>query len=763
MILLKKMFRDIWSEKAQFLTIIIIVACGVFAYAGITTVGSRLQESVSDFYSKTHLNDLWINGAEISEEDVAAISQLDGVEEAQGRTVHKVHSGNSQLDLFILGDNKLSRPYLMEGQAFSPDQNGIWLDREYALANRLKVGDKIELDGVGSQSESAELVINGLVLSPEKVTDTSAETPSIRHDMYGYGFIGRASAAAAFGEEPMNQIILTVLPEAELEEVNALVEQVLGDKYISVVNQAGYNSTISVEEQIIQFNTIAYIAPLFFFLLAILVVVSTMTRLIAKQRIQIGTLMSLGFSSRQIQNHYLSYGLWMGLVGGGAGLILGCFGLPAIFMRTLTQSFILPEWSQKIPLHTVYAVIVICLCCTLGVLLAAGSKLKELPAFVLKGQPKKRPAKTVMENFKNSWERISFENKWIIRNMNASRIRGIMGIIGSFACTFLILFGLSNINTSNRSVGLSYENQYLYTYKAELNRVVAPNTEMISGNDYQYIQEGELELRSGEVRRNQPVKIADTGDYINLDMDNREPMKLPASGIVLSERTAKVLGINIGGTVEWRFGGGKWSSAIVADTVVIPTANEIFISRTAWESMGETFQPTSILAGAGADLQQLRNSPAITQVLAKADMKAATFKLNEGVFGTAIVLTLSAILLGTTVIYSLGLISLTEMGREFATLKVLGFRHKEIKRLLFSENMLITVTGIILALPLGTYVIKATVRMSNSERMELFPEIKPYSYMIAIVVTLLCSYLVSMVINSKIEKIDMVTSLKSVE
>lgn len=258
------MFRDIWSEKAQFLTIIIIVACGVFAYAGITTVGSRLQESVSDFYSKTHLNDLWINGAEISEEDVAAISQLDGVEEAQGRTVHKVHSGNSQLDLFILGDNKLSRPYLMEGQAFSPDQNGIWLDREYALANRLKVGDKIELDGVGSQSESAELVINGLVLSPEKVTDTSAETPSIRHDMYGYGFIGRASAAAAFGEEPMNQIILTVLPEAELEEVNALVEQVLGDKYISVVNQAGYNSTISVEEQIIQFNTIAYIAPLFF-------------------------------------------------------------------------------------------------------------------------------------------------------------------------------------------------------------------------------------------------------------------------------------------------------------------------------------------------------------------------------------------------------------------------------------------------------------------------------------------------------------------
>ncbi|OMD48690.1 hypothetical protein BSK56_10390 [Paenibacillus borealis] len=100
---------------------------------------------------------------------------------------------------------------------------------------------------------------------------------------------------------------------------------------------------------------------------------------------------------------------------------------------------------------------------------------------------------------------------------------------------------------------MRYENQYLYTYKAELNRVVAPNTELISGNDYQYIQEGELELRNGEVRRNQPVKIADTGDYINLDMDNREPMKLPASGIVLSERTAKVLGINIGGTVEWRF------------------------------------------------------------------------------------------------------------------------------------------------------------------------------------------------------------------
>jgi putative ABC transport system permease protein len=757
----KKMARDIWRTKAQFLTIIIIVACGVFAFAGTVTIGSRLEQSVTDFYEETRLNDVWIhvNGANAA--DVAHILSLEQVEEAQGRTVVQVHSGNSKLDLYMLQENRLSQPYLMEGAPFTPGDEGIWLDREYARANGLQVGDRLPLS---SADHHASMEIEGLVLSPERVTDTSTENPSIRHDLYGYAYVGKNSAVVSGSSGQWNQIIVTTRPGTDLERLNADIEKLLGDTFISAVNRQEYNSTASVEEQIVQFSSLAYIAPVLFFLLAMLIVVSTMGRLIASQRIQIGTLMSLGFSSRQIKWHYISYGLWMGVIGGVLGLLLGTFGMPAIFMRTLTQSFILPRWSTAYAPQTLLALVLICLCCILAVWLACGSKLKAMPSTVLKGPLKKRPPQMLMERFSALWERLGFDFKWILRSINANRVRTLMGLIASFACTFLILFGFANINTSNRSVSLSYDNQYLYAYKAEIKNPQQAASGLPSSGGLQFIQEGKIDIRNGAVRRHLPFKAVGTGSFINLDMNSSTPMTLSDKGLILSKTTAAVLGVAKGDSVEWRYAGGAWSRITVAELVELPTANEVFISRAAWESGGHTFVPTSILAGSElAVLKELQENPGIAQIVSKADMKEAMFKLNEGVFGTAISLTASAILLGSTVIYSLGLINLTEMGREFATLKVLGFRHREMKRLLVRENVFFTIAGILLALPAGRWMIDAMAKMNNSESMVLFPDIKPLSYALAVMITLACSYTVNQIISRKIAQIDMITSLKSVE
>lgn len=761
--LFKKMLRDIWKAKAQFLSVIIIAACGVFTFVGSITVGTRLEVSVSGFYQASKMNDIWINVREAKPGDVQALAGLPGVEEAQGRNSFKVQAGNRSVDLFVINENKVAQPYLAEGEPFQSMRAGIWLDREFAFANGLKTGDTFSVRS--DSGKPVNLVIQGLVLSPEKMIDVSSETLSTRHDLYGYGYMAETAAFQAFSVSGFNQILVKIKPDADVRTIVSDAEQLLGGNYLNSLTHEEHPSTTGAASQIAQFKTIGYITPLLFFLLAMLVVVSTMSRLIANQRVQIGTLMSLGISARQIKWHYLSYGLFLGASGGIAGLTAGYYGIPAIFMGTLRNSFILPKWSEVFPVETILSIVVVCACCMLAVQLACGSKLKELPAAVLKGKAPSSPGKSVLESLLRTRFGASFEHLWLLRNLRSHKVRGLMGIIGSFGCAFLILFGFANIDSSNKSVEVEFDRQYLYQHKADLQAKAAAEAAGAewSQDGVQPVQEGRIVLKLDNNERNIPVTVIGEGDYINLDVSGPDVMPVPDEGIVLSEKMAGVLGVKKGGIISMRDASGRWDQVVVADTIRAPAADRAYLSDAAWAKIGESFVPTGLLLGEHVDLERIKAQYPVRQLISKEDMKEANRELNEGVFASAAGLTFAAIFLGITVLYSIGLVNLTEMSREFATLKVLGFRHQEICKLLFSESFLLTIIGTALALPAGWGAIHALDKLNVSEGMTLFPDIKPVSYLSAIAITLLCAGLVNGLISGKLRRVDMVSSLKSVE
>lgn len=763
MILLKKMVRDIRRAKAQFLTVILIAACGVFTFVGSITVGTRLEDSVTSFYREAQMNDVWINVREAGLVDVSAVAALPGVEEAQGRTVMKVHTGNRTLELFVLNENRLAQPYLAAGEPFQSEKDGLWLDSEFARANGLEIGDHLNVHY--ESGEGIDLIIRGLVLSPEKLIDVSSETLSTRHDLYGYGYMGEAAAQQAFSLGRMNQIILKLKPDAVNQQVLISAENILGQKYLSSLTHEEHTSTSGAASQISQFKTLGYVTPVLFFLLAMLVVVSTMGRLITNQRVQIGTLMSLGVSVRQIKRHYLYYGLLLGALGGLLGLVAGYYGIPAIFMWTLKQSFILPEWSARFPLESLASIFVVSACCMLAVLFACGSKLKDLPAAVLKGKALASPKKSFIESLFRKRSGTSFEYLWLLRNLRSHKIRGMMGVIGSFGCAFLILFGFANIDSSNKSVEVEFDRQYLYTYKADLERMTASEAEETdwSRPGMQALQESRILIKSDTEERNLPASVISNGEFINLNVNAKDVMPVPDKGIVLSRKTADVLGVEKGDTIAIRVIGGEWQFVPVAETIQAPVADLAYLSDSSWAKLGEPFIPTALLLGDHMEEEEIKKEYPVIQWIAKAEMKEASHQLNAGVFASAAGLTIAAVFLGITVIYSLGLINLTEMSREFATLKVLGFRHREIRKLLIRENLLLTAAGILLALPAGRGAIQALDKLNTSESIMLFPHIKPVSYLTAIAITLLCACLVNMLIGRKVQQIQMVTSLKSVE
>ncbi|PAE20295.1 hypothetical protein CHH80_11895 [Bacillus sp. 7504-2] len=763
MILFKKMLRDIKHAKAQFLTIIIIAACGVFTFVGSITVGSRLEESVHQFYKSADINDVWVNVEGATPQDVDAIRKLPGIEAAQGRTVMKVFSDNRVLDLFVLNENVLSKPYLATGEPFESEKEGLWLDQEFAKANGFRLGDTIRIHTGNGQS--VPVIIQGLVLSPEKLIDVSSETLSTRHDLYGYAYMGETAAHHTFSFSGMNQLLIKMKSEKNIQTQLTSVEQVLGQKYMNSLTHEEHTSTSGAANQIGQFKTIGYVTPMLFFLLAILVVISTMSRLITNQRVQIGTLMSLGIHIRKIKWHYLSYGLFLGITGGVIGLIAGYYVIPAIFMGTLHQSFILPKWSDSFPIETLWSIAAVCGCCILAVLFACGGKLNALPAVVLKGEAPSRPKKSLFESIFHSKAKFSFQRLWLLRNLRSRKVRGAMGIFGSFGCAFLILFGFANIDTSNKSIEVEFDRQYLYQYKADLLALNAEQAQSMNWNQagIQPIQERRVVVKSTTAQRNLPVTIIGSGDYINLDVASPDVMPVPETGVVLSQKMADVLGVKAGSTVSLRIDGGQWKEMIVAQTIQAPVADRIFVSEAAWQQHGEIFVPNVLLLGDQAALQSAKEHYPVTQIVAKADMKEANRTLNEGVFASAAGLTIAAIFLGIAVIYSLGLINLTEMSRQFATLKVLGFNHHEIRNLLFQESFFLTTIGIILALPAGWGAIHLLDQANMNEGLMLFPEIKLTSYLTAIGLTLLCSFIVNMLMSRKVKDIDMVTSLKGAD
>lgn len=765
MLLFTKMIRDLGKAKAQFFTIVVIAACGVFAFVGAMTVGNRLDDSVSAFYRESAMNDLWINVNQADEQDIEALMQLPGIDQAQGRTVMKVFSDNRRLDLFVLSDNKLARPHLEQGEPFQDTIDGLWLDHEFAKANALDVGDSLRLH-IGD-GESVPLIVRGLVVSPEKLIDVSSETLSTRHDLYGYGYVGETAASRHFATNGYNQILLKLTDSGAQAEVASQVEQLLGERFVSSVTHEEHPSAMGAAAQIAQFRTIGLITPLLFFLLAALVVVSTMSRLISGQRIQIGALMSLGVTIRQIRWHYMSYGLLLGGLGGLLGFVAGYYGIPAIFMSTLTSSFILPEWSAAFSPETLWSVAAISACCTFAAFMASKGQLASLPAAVLRGEAPASPKRSRLERLLRRFGSDSFRQLWLLRNIQSHKIRSLMGVVGSFGCAFLILFGFANIDSSNRSLDFEFDEQYRFAYKANLDKLspeaAARMDWAVDGMQMQVIQESRITIRSQDVEKTLPITIAGEGSFIQLNTEQDRESSFPKTGIVMTSKMAAALGVSSGESVSIRLDGGEWREIQVADTVRLPSADRLFLFEVAWGELGEAFVPNALLLGDDNAVDYARNMYPITQVVAKSEMKEANRALNQGVFASAAGLAIAAILLGIAVIYNLGLINLTEMSRQFATLKVLGLRHREIASLIFQESFLLSTIGIVLALPAGWGAIHALDKVNVSEGIMVIPDIKFTSYLIAVGLTLVCLLFVNIMMSSKLRKIDMVTSLKSVD
>jgi putative ABC transport system permease protein len=393
-----------------------------------------------------------------------------------------------------------------------------------------------------------------------------------------------------------------------------------------------------------------------------------------------------------------------------------------------------------------------------------------MPAATMRGLVPKAGKQILLEKMPKLWSKISFPWKWSLRDIARSKIRVVMGIVGVLGCMVLLIasFGMQNsIDYANNYV---YHTQYTYGTKA----VLAPNAtsqnrsqlNQTIGGSNQWIQESAIEFKDNSDSHKDNLTVAGEGNFIHLRNLQGIIKKLPDEGIFITRKIAEGLNLKCGDTVEFRLiGEREFIKSKVTDIVDSPSPQGAFLSVKVWQSLKKEFVPTALLIDSSKSNVQdkLKNLTYVQDVSTIENQLNNVHSVFDSITIIFTMLKMAAILLGVVILYNLGILGYTERTREYATLKVLGFYQKEIRFFALRENILTTVLGWLVGIPIGLWFLSKYVQIVAVYNFDWQPKLSIFSFIISTLITVFCSIGVNLFISQKVKKINMVEALKSVE
>lgn len=788
----KKMLRDMLQNKSQFLTIFLMILIGVMVYTGIEAYMNGMISAGDTFYENNNLQDLNVFGIHFKEEDINKVKNLENVKEAERKLVvtgiDADHPNNTYLISFI-ETNNISKFYVIDGIEFDSNQKGVWIDNFYAQENNLHVGDTIKIK---YDTFTLEEKILGLINVPDHIYDTK-DASELVPNRKTFGFVYLSS-----NEIPEDYIQNMVLKSLSLSDIQLLKEMLPDFNYKDYIpynyimvdvdkKENVENIKNKIEDEI---DTLAIIkiedtasytmyqgeidegksyvgifSGLFLFI-AMLSVVTTMTRVVKKQKKQIGTLKALGLSKTKISLHYIGYGFFVALLGSFFGILLGRYFIGSVFLNLEMSFFEVPN-GKPIVDATCYLV-------ALGVIVIVSfityftcyKELKKIPAESLRNELPKVKKGSLNITTKGLFQYLGFSSKWNIRDIVRNKFRTITGIAGIVGCCTLIVCAFGMLNSINYFIKLQFEDLYHFHYKLTLKDSL--NQEQLNTLKNQYGDATsetlaiEIKNKNGD-RITNTIFVDDAKNLVRFQNDQDEFMEITDSnGIYITSKLAENEGYQIGDTITWHIYGDKnyYESKIVGFNKD-PQNQNLTMSKSYLESLNIEYRPDTLYTNDDLKgIKEIENVELIQDISSLKDSMESMLSMMKKMI---LLIICFAILLGAIIIYNMGILSYSEKQYQFATLKVLGFKDKKIKKIFIEQNLWITALSIIIGLPSGYYLTAWLFKACLDDNFDFGVHINLSTYLIATIGTFLVSYLVSKVLAKKITKIDMVSSLKGNE
>ena len=545
----------------------------------------------------------------------------------------------------------------------------------------------------------------------------------------------------------------------------------------------------SFAEDATRINGIASVFPLFFFIVAALVCLTTMTRMVEEERTQIGTFKALGYENKTIAAKYFFYAFLAAITGSILGIVVGLLILPKTIFHSYDAMYKLSIFAVKISIPVIIIAVVCALLCTCTVAyLVAYRELKLNPATLMRPKAPKQGKRIFLEKIPFIWNKMNFSSKVTTRNIFRYKARFIMTVLGVAGCTALILaaYGLKD------SISVVVPKQYgeIFTYDTMMNlKYEGTLDEKKSLKDSIDIDKRvkssmmiKQSLMNGskanddkevQIRLFVPESLDKFKDYVHLlDKDSESNIELTDDNVVITEKLAKLLNLSVGDTITVGDDAGITVDLKISSIVENYVYNYVYLSRKMYEEkFGEDLKLNTALLKLTEDGKAHEDEVA-KDWLKKNDILVVTSTsyvissfedIISSLNSVVVLMIICAAALAFVVLYNLTNINVAERMREIATIKVLGFTEKESANYVYRENIVLSVIGIAVGLVMGIFLSNYIVSTIEMDIVMFGRSIHGISFIYAAAFTLVFTLLVNVSMYGKLNNISMVESLKSVE
>lgn len=830
---LKNLLREIKRTFTKFLSIFAICALGVAFFAGIRATSPDMKEAGDRLYNTYNLSDISvISTSGLTADNIRDLESIEGIQAVRASLfVDAMARGTGEkeknLRLYSM-PIKLKSEYapLIDlipdyGIDTSPEyeMNGVEIvsgrmplnDTETALDYTLEgslvkqLGDEITLTTSGG---TVTLRVVGFIRSPMYISMFERGTSSIGNGTSDGFAYASGNAISSLGTKlPVMSLLNTYYTRADIvisgkeglsaysDEYEALVNEVTDriEDYAStqsgtwyIQDRSGNPGYSDYSENTDRIAAVGDVFPLIFFIVAALVCLTTMTRMVEEQRIEMGTMKALGYGGWQIAMKYAVYAMSACISGGVVGAIIGFKLFPYVIMKGYSIMYYLGKLETPYRADIAFmAIAAMAVCTAAATFSACYASLKEVPATLMRPKAPKAGRRVLLEKIPFIWKKLSFTSKVTVRNLFRYKKRFFMSVIGIAGSGALLVtaFGL------NDSIFGIIEKQFgdiwqmdvqAYVYEAmplaDMQELLGKNPANDDFDSVMFCLDSQMECKNGG--RSQSgvhllgVESAESmGGRVSLH-NGGAPVTLDDSGVVVTAKLAETLSIKAGDEINMRTGGEDHLMRVigVADNYVY---HYVYITAAYYETVfGKAMLYNGFMGNLKDGLTDETMDAMSTQLLS--DSRMYTVRTIEGIYASVwdslsilnyvvLVLILGSGMLTFVVMLNLTNINIGERMRELATLRVLGFYDKEMYDYIFRENNALSVIGAFVGLLFGKIMHLFVIRTCEVDMVMFVRSAKPLSYVYAFALTIAFSLIVNLLMRPKVRAIDMVESLKSAE
>ena len=777
--LLKETIVCMVKTSKRFLSILIIVLLGVGFFAGIRAVSPDMEKTLDSYYDETNTYDIMITSNygvsdailnQLEEEyDIEGTYNFDAITTKKDDYATKILSYDK--------NDKLNQPKLIKGKM--PEQeNEVVVDNDYK--DIIKIGDEITIDSPLVKEKT--LTVTGYVESPLYISTERDSTNLLSGTIDYYLYMPTENIISpqkttAYIKLNTTESRFTKDYEKEIRKEKKKIRQELKNEklegqtwYVLDINSnTGFYQYKQDTERI---DNVAKVFPLVFFIVAVLICLTTMTRMVEEERSQIGTLKSLGYKDSAIMFKYVLYASLATIIGGMIGVLIGYRLLPDIVFEMYKNMYRIGDIKLSYYSSLTFQGMMIALLCTLGATIYTCRKtLKESPANLLRPVAPAPGKRVLLEKIPCIWNHLSFSYKVTVRNVFRYKKRFLMTIIGIAGCTGLILAGFGLKDCIVKMVPHQYEEIFNYQVKVTLDENKTKDTinkikENKKVKDLLQIQEESITLDNKDTNQSITLIVPKDGvdGFIKLqDRKSKEKYQLK-DGVIVTEKLANLLDLEEGDTLK--FTGTDTYTEKVSNITENYLFHYIYLPK---EKYKGTYNTVLLKTKNMTEKQEknfaneLKEIPGVSNITFTSSTRHVFDDTMDSFAYVSLILIISAGALAFVVLYNLSSINISERRRELATIKVLGFYDKEVYQYINRENTILTVIGILLGLGVGNILTMYIIKTCELDMLMFDPTIAPLSYLYAILITAAFAILVNIILYFSLKKIDMIESLKSVE